>query len=361
MHPISRRTFLQGSTAIVALPAGLAACADDSAARAGIDAVPTPGGGIVPSAQFDAAGDLQVAYLQGKNVFLSQSRDAGATFAAAVRVNDRPGFAQGGLFRGPEMALDGDGGIHVVWYSGAWEMSRDKSEQGAMYARALHGAAFEASRNIGKEPSDGFSVAARAGQVAIAWHNGELLKVVRSDDAGATFSAATPFEALPCDCCATTLRIAPAGQTVIVYRDRKDDHRDMYVAALDRGKTKARRLRLDSRSWIIDACPLSGCGVVLRDEGLTAAWEHDGEILMSRVDVAAWQRSEPVALGRGKYPLVLANADRLLVAWSAGKELAWQSLDLETMRPVGKGSVRRATSHRAAGAVSPAGRFVLIV
>lgn len=361
MHSINRRSFLHATAAVVGLPTALVACADNSLERAGIDVVPTPNGGIVPSAQFDAKGRLQVAFVQGQDVFHAVGRDGVSSFGDAARVNDRPGLAQGGLFRGPEMAIDVDGSVHVVWYSRAWELSKDKTEQGAMYARSVRGVAFEASRNIGKEPSDGLSVAAGSGQVAIAWHNGETLKVVRSDDAGTSFSMPTPFEALPCECCGTSLRIAPAGQTIVVYRDRKEDRRDMYVAALDRGASQARQIRLDSESWVFKACPLSGSGTSLRDDRLITAWEHDGQVLMARLDLPAWKRSEPVAIGKGKYPVVLTNADTLLVAWSAGKELLWQTFELASLQPARKGSLRRATSHRAAGAVSPAGRFVLVV
>lgn len=361
MFTMTRRSFLHGGVAAIGLPAAIVACAGDGLERAGIVVVPTPNGGIVPSAAFDAAARLQVAFVRDQDVFHTVSGDGGATFAAASRVNDRADFAQGGLFRGPEMAIDADGSVHVVWYSRAWELSKDKTEQGAMYSRSVRGAPFEPGRNIGMEPSDGLSVAARAGQVAIAWHNGDLLRVIRSDDAGASFSAATPVDALPCECCGTSLRIASDGQTFVVYRDRKEDRRDMFIAALARGAGGTRKLKLDSRSWIIKACPISGSGVSLQRAGLIAAWEHDGRILLSRLGLPAWQRSEPVAIGEGKYPVVLSNAETLLVAWSAGETLQWQTFALASLQPLAEGSVKRTSSHRAGGAVSPAGGFVLVV
>lgn len=361
MHTITRRSFLRGVGATLGLPTALIACAEDSPERAGIAVVRTPHDGLVPSAQFDAEGALHVAFLQGQDVQYVVSRDGGTTFGAPLRVNDRPGYAAGGLFRGPEMAIGDDGSVHVIWYSRAWELSSDRAEQGAMYTRLVPAAAFEPSRNVGREPSDGLSVAVRAGQVAIAWHNGEILKVIRSDDGGRSFAMPLPFDALPCECCGTSLRITPAGTTLIAYRDRKDDRRDEFIATVDRGAARARTLKLDKDSWIMKACPLSGTGTALVDDGAIVTWEHEGRIMMTRLGLTAWRRSDPVAIGEGKYPIVLANAASLLVAWSAGKKLVWQTYDAASLRLRMQGSVPRNSSHRAAGALSTAGKFVLVV
>jgi hypothetical protein len=358
----SRRVMLRGLAAALAAPALVSACADDSAARAGIRVLPTPRGGTVPALKFDPASDmLHLLYLDGQDVFHVESRDGGASFGAPRRVNDKPRFANGGSFRGPELAIGSGGSVHAIWYSRAWEnQSGDKSLQGVMYTRCPAGGEFEPSRNLGVEPSDGYSIAALDNQVALAWHNGEQLKLRRSDDGGQVFAAPVVIDALPCECCATSLQLTPQGAAVLTFRDRAADQRDMYLAWLDRS-APARKLKLDARSWVIKACPISGSAVLLGPGHATTVWERDGRILLSRVALDRWQRSEPLELGGGKFPFLLDNAKSTLAAWVDGRKLRWKRFDTTTLRALDEGSVARAVMDRAAGAVSRGGEFVLAI
>lgn len=357
MTAVSRRTFLL----VAGSALSASGCAEDSAESAGVRVVPTPDAGIVPAAHIDAAGLLRIAYLKGQDLLYAESDDAGRTFGAALRINDREGQAQGGLFRGPEMAVGDDASVHVVWYSRAWETSGEKSEQGVMYTRRIAGGRFEPSRNLGKEPSDGFSVGARGREVALAWHNGDALKILRSHDAGASFDAASALDgALPCECCDTNLHVAEDGRLFLFYRDRKDDRRDMYLAMLDRGGRLEGRVKLDDQSWIIKACPLSSSGLVVTQDSALVTWERDGKVLLSRLKRAGLQREEPVSAGSGKHPIVLAGAGTMLLAWSDGQRLVWQIRDAASMKVRKSGSLRRQVSYRAAGVVAPDGTYLLI-
>jgi hypothetical protein len=367
MRPLCRprRALLRGAAALVALPAFVSACARDdsaSAARAGIRVLPTPRGGIVPAVQYDASSDrLHLLYLDGQDVFHVESSDAGASFGEPSRVNDKPKFANGGLFRGPELAIGSGGMLHAIWYSRAYEAKLDKSQQGVMYTRRSAGGTFEASRSVGGEPSDGYSLTVRDQQVALAWHNGEQLKLLRSDDGGRAFGAPTLLDALPCECCVTCLQITPQGAVLLAYRDRRDDRRDMYLAQVERTASPARKLKLDAQSWIIKACPISGSTLLLGAGQATAVWEHDGRVLLARVALPAWQRGEPLDIGAGKYPIVLDNGRFTLVAWVDGKKLRWKRFEAARMSLVDEGSLARKVMDRAAGAVSRGGEFVLVV
>lgn len=359
----SRRALLRGAAAWVALPWFVTACARDdraSAARAGIRVVPTPNRGIVPAVQYDAAADrLHLLYLDGQDVFHVESADGGASFGAAQRVNDRPKFANGGLFRGPELALGG-GTLHAIWYSRAYEAKLDQSQQGVMYTRRGADGAFEPSRSPAGEPSDGYSLAVRERQVSLAWHNGEQLKLLRSDDGGQSFGAAVKLDALPCECCVTSQQITPDGAVLLAFRDRTDDRRDMYLTQVERAGP-ARKLKLDVQSWVIKACPISGSTLLLGARAATVVWERDGRVLLARVALPDWQRGEPLDLGAGKYPIVLDNGRALLTAWVEGKELRWKRFDPARMGVLDEGRIARTVSDRAAGTVSRGGEFVLVV
>jgi hypothetical protein len=360
----SRRALLRGAAAVLALPALMSACARDdnaAAARAGIRVLPTPRGGTVPAAQYDAAADrLHLLYLEGQDVFHVESSDGGATFGDPRRVNDRPRFAQGGLFRGPELALGSGGMLHAIWYSRAYEAKLDKSQQGVMYTRRGPGGAFEPSRSVGGEPSDGYSLAVRDQQVALAWHNGEQLKLLRSDDGGQVFGAPRQIDALPCECCVTSMQVTPHGAVLLAFRDRADDKRDMYLTLVE-GAAAPRKLKLDAQSWIIKACPISGSTVLLGAAQATVVWERDGRVLLARVALPGWQRSEPLDIGAGKYPIVLDNTRSMLVAWVDGKRLRWKRFDPSRMSLLDEGSIARSVMDRAAGTLARGGEFVLVV
>lgn len=360
----ARRHVLRGLAAALGLPAIISGCADNSAARAGIRVLNTPRGGTVPAAAYDAVRDrLHIAYLDGQDVYGVESADVGSSFGEPRRVNDRPKFANGGLFRGPELAVGEDGTVHALWYSRAREaQGADKSEQGVMYTRRASAAQdFEPSRNLGREPSDGYSIATFQRQVALAWHNDEQLRLLRSVDGGTTFGAASTLPALPCECCATQVVFDAGGDPLVVFRDRTGDRRDMFVAPAAAGGARAGNLKLDAVSWVIKACPVSGTSASASRAGLVVAWEHEGRILVARVDAARWQRGDPLALGAGKFPIVLDNQRSLLVAWVDGKNLRWKRFEATTWSALDEGRIARRGMDRAAGVVGRGGEFVLVV
>lgn len=347
---IDRRSFLAAALGAAA------GCSDQAAAQAGILVVPAPGGGIAPAAQFDSRGVLHVSSLHKDDLLLRESADLGQSFGEPTRINDKTGFAAGGLFRGPEMAFDGAGTLHVVWYSSASE----KPDQGVQYTRRRAGGTFEPSRNLAHEPSDGISVAAQDGTVLVAWHNGEALRLVRSDDAGQAFGATAAFDALPCECCDTALLMAPGGRSLLAYRDRTRDQRDMFVASPASANAPASRTRLDDRSWVIKACPMSGTALVLAGGAALALWERDGRILMSRLSLADLGHPPPVEVGAGKFPIAAVSGASACIAWSEGSSLRWRLVDAATMRIRAEGALRRDSPHRAALAAAPDGRYVLV-
>lgn len=353
-NTMTRRRLLRTASAGVAVMA-LGGCGESSGASVGVRAIVTPDGGQLPSAAFDRGGALHVVFLRDGDVLYARSSDAGASFGSAVRVNGSAGTAQGGLFRGPEMTLDDDGAAHVVWYG----KGSGTIAQTAMYSRQATGGGFEPARDVSGEFVDGLSLAVHRRQVALAWHTGEVLKVLRSGDGGRSFAPPAALPALPCECCDTSLQFAPDAALLLTYRDRREDRRDMYLVTLRPGVPPS-ILGLDEHSWVVKACPMSSNGLSADAAGALVAWEHDGDVLVVRVAAGGAARGAPVKVGTGKHPLVLSRADGVLVAWNDGSRLAWRLLDPQTLRVRAKGSSPRASPHRAAGVVTPAGEFLLI-
>ena len=82
--------------------------------------VPVPGGGLQPEIAVDADGVVHMVYLAGDaaaaDVFYVRSADGARTFSSPVRVNSQPGSAIArGAIRGAQIAIGRGGRIHVAW------------------------------------------------------------------------------------------------------------------------------------------------------------------------------------------------------------------------------------------------------
>jgi len=327
-------------------------------------------GVIVPAACTGKDGVLHVAYVQGNDLYYIRSGDGGATFSTPLRVNSEPGFVSGGMFRGPDLAVDSAGRVHVIWYNDGYRQKRPPEQWGVMYARLdPDSAAFSRSRNLGLRPSDNYSLAVGpSGQVAVLWTAGGLFARL-STDSGTTFGPASQIEPQtvdPCECCATRAMYTPQGELLALYRDKRDNVRDMYLLSGKRTPGQAgtfERLRVSGEAWPINACPMTGSFLSLKPEGgLMAAWETRAHIRAAELGPAGnptvGQRLEAATVG--KYPLLLCGPDSsLLVAWKHGKMLEWKLYRSVADSSPQAGSRETDNGDRPAGAVNRQGDFLL--
>ena len=89
-----------------------------------------------------------------------------------------------------DIAVSGEGAVHVVLGTNAWKLKLPKEEWGYLYARRLPGATeFEPVRNLNHRLSEGFSLAIGTnGAVAAVWMAEKLFATI-SSDGGKTFGA----------------------------------------------------------------------------------------------------------------------------------------------------------------------------
>ncbi len=303
-----------------------------------------PHGGMKPSLAVDDRGAVHLVYCKGDtkggDAFYTISKDWGATWAEAVRVNSQPGSVLGvSSIRGPRMALGRGGRVHVAW---------NGSEGAAfLYTRLDAGArAFEPQRNVMTKThalDGGGDVAADAqGRVFAVWHamprggkseTDRAVWIARSDDDGQTFGEennALPAPTGACGCCALAARAGADGALAILYRGATESiHRGMHLlASRDHGATFASTPLAD---WNLQMCPMSHAALLPRGASFLAAWERAGTIwLTGRAD------TDLAAGGRGgaqKYPALALNqrGDLLLawtegMGWNKGGGLAWSIL-----------------------------------
>ena len=109
------------------LPAALlclAFCVCAWSAPANVEVRRVPDGGIKPGIVADARGALHMVWFSGDaaagDAFYAVSKDGGATWTKALRVNSQPGSVLGvSHARGPRLALGNGGRAHVLWLGSA--------------------------------------------------------------------------------------------------------------------------------------------------------------------------------------------------------------------------------------------------
>lgn len=314
----------------------------------------------MPAVVSDGTGNLDATFIAGDNLYYSRSSDGGRSFGPRIQVNYRQGFVAGGLFRGPELARSSDGVVHIVWNNRALQLGLPHDQSGVMYSRLKDGGLLGAERNLTRGPVDGYSIAANGASVKVAWHtDNEVL--IANPGAAVDLPVAAPVAGLlPCECCDTATMQSTNGAVTLVYRDRLDNRRDMYLVRLAPDGALRSRLKLDRESWILEGCPISGVALLRNDTADLVAWEHEGRILLASVPDGAVETPPAMDLGAGKFPVMAASAGRILIAFNARRVVEWILLDGKSLNQLAASSVQARQFGRPAAAGLPGGRFLVV-
>lgn len=350
-------------SAILSAPAGFAA---DFGPAAKVDLVHVPNGGQAVAAEISRDSIIHLLYNAGDIPYYVESSDHGASFSSPIPVVNKAARRPGLVFAGASLAVGRRDAIYVAMSTNNWQLKLLGVPEGLVYTTLAPGAkAFVPVRSLNKRPSEGFSLAADLrGDVAATWLAGKLFANF-SHDGGKTFSPDAEINPryLPCECCTTSAAYGSDGDLAILYRERTDNNRDMFVVLVgERGGES--RTPVSSTLWKINACPMTYYMISAVPGGYVAAWPTKGDIYFARLDKGgrvlppgeirtpghSSMRSGVVALG--------ASDGESLVAWKHEGELGWQLYD-KLGRPEGAAGYVKSPGKGAAAVVDRNGRFVL--
>ena len=330
-----------------------------------------PDGGRLPRALLDDHGTVHVVYFEGEpraGDLRYVTRASGASaWSEPQYVNSQRGTVVGmGPIDGGQMALGRDGRLHVVWF----KLGRTEF----LYTRTNDtGTGFEPQFALagGEGVEAGPSVAAdESGNVYIFWHTGEppdserAVFMAASQDDGRTFSIPRPISPAAegaCDCCGLHALAGASGSSrgnvYVSYRGAGDNIRrsQRLLMSGDGGETFSDR-ELDP--WEINACPISTTSLANGPDGVTVAWETEGQVYFRKIH-AGETTSSPAGelLARQKNPAVAVNErHETLLAWGDGP--GWQSGGTFHWQLFGEG---RTTDDRGTGPEIPEGSVAAIV
>ena len=367
MNTLRTRFLLPGT--VIALGAFFAALAASQAADATgrVDLIRVPGASRIMQAQRGANGTIHLLFDADDGPRYVKSDDAGATFSAPLAVVDKATRKPGLQFITWDLAVGGDGRVHVVMGSNAWKLKLPKEEWGLFYASLAPGAkTFSPVRNINHKPSEGFSLAAdQRGAVTVNFLSGQLYTMA-SRDGGATF---TPYIELspgldPCKCCTTSTTFGPDGRMALIYREETNNDRDIHLVLSEPGGGKQQRTKISSTPWKLQACPMTYFTIRGTSTGYVSAWPTKGHIYFARLDkngavLPPGEIMTPGTNGMRTGVLALSASDAAtLIAWKNQDTLGWQLYDAAG-QPQGSPGSAPSPGTGAAGVALPNGRFLL--
>jgi hypothetical protein len=332
-----------------------------------VSVLATPDGGRPVSARVDRIGTIHLLFDAADGPRYARSSANGSSIERSIAIVDNRSKQPGLEFHGADLAVSGDGTVHVAMSTNSWKLKRPKEEWALHYARLAPGAtAFSAVRNLNRQPSEGFSLAAdEKGNVTACWLSGKLYANV-SHDNGSTFAEAVEIDPSfnPCDCCTTSAVYGADGRLAVLYREETNNERDIYLILWNQARGAVSRTRISGTLWKIDACPMSAFAVTGSENGFVAAWPTKDEIYFARIgsDGNLFPPGEIKTTGRaGMHTGMLALSaadDSVFVAWKDHDELCWQMFD-RGGRAVGPPDSVSSPGEGVAGAVTRDGRLVL--
>lgn len=339
--------------------------ADDGAGN--VRTVPVPDHGRPVVAKIDPEGIIHLLYDSDDGPKYTKSTDGGASFDSSIPVVDRGSQKAGLEYSGWDMAVGKNGRIHVAMSTNAWKLKLPEDEWGFFYANLdPQASTFSPVRNINRKPSEGFSLATDdKGNVTACWLSGKLFANV-SHDNGETFG---PYVELntrynPCDCCTTSAAYGADGRLAVLYREKTDNERDMYVVIWDQHGGNMSRTRVSRTLWKIDGCPMTYFAISRERDGFAAIWPTKGEVYFARLDGNA-NPSSPAEIktpGRsGMRTGMLALSGRgghTLLAWNHGGQIGWQLYGAHG-ESLGEPGFEKTSGQGVAGVVGKDGRFIL--
>ena len=367
-HRRNKPALIAGTCVCLLLASMLASHADETASR--VSSIQVPGTSKVFKAQSGADGTIHLLFDAADGPQYVKSRDGGLTFSSPNAVVDAAAQKPGLKFSAWDFAVARDGRVHVAMGNNAWKLKLPKDEWSLHYATLVPGAkAFSPVRNLNRQPSEGFSLAAgERGAVTAGFLSGKLFAMV-SRDGGETFTASAELNPAwnPCDCCTTSAAYGSDGKLALLYREETGNDRDIYVAIWDQSRNaQPSRTRVSSTGWKIEGCPMTYFTITPTATGYVAAWPTKGRVYFSRLDkdgavLPPGEIRTPGTSGMRMGLLALSAGDGVtLVAWKNKDVLGWQLYDAKG-QPQGNPGSAASPGNGAAGVVLPSGKFVLFL
>ena len=162
----------------------------------------------------------------------------------------------------------------------------------------------------------------------------------------------------------TRAALGANGDLAILYREKTDNRRDMYLVLIKKDGSHT-RTRVSQIPWEINACPMTYWDFRPAGDGYIAVWPTRGTLYFNRISadgkpVSAVEIKTDGRTAMRSQPLALTNEKgEVLIAWREQKSLQWQVYDAQNRTPRLSKPPPPAPARRQRVSSTDQGRFVL--
>lgn len=298
------------------------------------------GTGSQPEIAIDGDGIIRIVYgvKYGKerNLYYVSSNDGGKSYSKPFIVGN---FSQMGLGmgRGPQLTTTKDYTVVTVG-----------DHHGNLFAISLSNKTSQWSAPVKVNDADTTAKEAlsglRAGKdniVYTAWLDTRLgnnnLYGALSTDGGLSWGRNQLIykgeQSGICDCCKPSVYINPKGDIFVMFRNKLDGARNMYViSSNDKGEHFGKAEKQGTADYMINACPMDGGDLAVNSNGeVSTVWRRQMEVYLA-------QPGKPeMKLGSGRTPVILQTAKGNAIAWQQDDSIQFRSPDDLKTSTLGKG------------------------
>ena len=291
MRP-SRNARRRGGLAGLALAAALAAACGGGAPA--VEVLRAPEGASLPQAAVDGDGRLHLVYYTGSmtrgDLWHVTRAPGAADWSSRQRVNSEPYSVTGlGPVDGGQLAFGPDGRLHVTWFH------RDPSW--FHYTRTDDTGAFEPQQTLSAREEGGVEAGPTVavdgdGEVYVFWHADPVQDAERrvylaaSRDNGKHFEPPRPVGPAAegaCGCCGLRAAADGAGAVHVSYRGAGDNVRRGMRLLTSTDGGRTFGDRL-IQPWNIGACPVATTTLATGPDGTLVAWETEGQVFVANTE-----------------------------------------------------------------------------
>lgn len=284
-----------------------------------LDQGSSPGHPQQPQVAVDRNGTIHVVYGVGQQIRYRRSSDGGKTFSAAVDLPSAYVISLG-MRRGPRIAVGKDticvtviGGVQGKGKDGDVLAFRSETQgqtwTGPVLVNDVPDSAREGLHAMAAGPS---------GELNCVWLDLRQRKTEvmasRSSDGGRTWSPNVLVYRSPdgsvCECCHPSVALDDRGGVHVLWRNSLGGQRDMYASvSSDGGATFGPAAKLGSGTWPLDACPMDGGAIAVAGRQVATIWRRGQDVFL-----VEGQQPER-RLGTGEQPVLALTHHGPWAAW----------------------------------------------
>lgn len=272
------------------------------------------------SAELAAApdGTIYVSWVdQADDVLVARSTDGGASFEAAIKLDDASTVPLVTKGRHPYVVAD-DARVAVAFVDVTGPVHLYVSAAGPNLS-------FGQPTIVGGDVNTTFRDYAKPiflsdGSLAVSWHGypatGARIYMSREANGFASAPASSGAPGLPCECCSLELARTDDGDVMLAFRNNDANTREMWLAKAPPSGVFGTWTAASSTEGTVNTCPMEGPRLVqLSDTSHAMVWSTRGSnntgaavISFSSDDGATWSGGAPIAGLMGDEPTIAIGA-----------------------------------------------------